>query len=310
VFLISFSGFTVQAVPVLQISVLTDSQVYNVGGRVNVLTNITLDQNATANLAALEIDLPNAGPLVIRTIKTGNVSQMYFRVQFVDMYMSTSGGVPKTLFNPGEIAYVTMYVKNIDVVIHQVLIGLFIQGSDNRSLLAYYPSLDNIDSNTTIQHIFSFALPTNAPPGQARIFTSLFTNVPASSGYAYCPEQAANFSIGTSTPILPQQPEYSNMTFNLPRKDCQLGNYTIHATTNYNVIQTATDTAQFTVVLLGDMNHDNTINMRDINALILVFNTTPQSPNWNPEADLNKDNVVNMRDISILVLTFGNTAAP
>jgi hypothetical protein len=153
-------------------------------------------------------------------------------------------------------------------------------------------------------------IPSSASTGQARIFASLFTDSPTNSGYAYCPEQTANFSIRSSTPILPQQPEYYRMTFNLPRKECKLGNYTIHAVTNYNVIQTAVDNAQIKVILLGDIYNDNLINMRDISAAILVFNTTPSSPNWNPVADVNNDGTVNMRDISILVQTFQNSAIP
>jgi hypothetical protein len=96
----------------------------------------------------------------------------------------------------------------------------------------------------------------------------------------------------------------------LPRKDCKLGNYAVHEVTNYNILQTATDSQQFKVILLGDVNKDNVINMRDINALILIFNAKPQSPSWNPDADLNKDEVINMRDILILILTFLNSGIP
>jgi hypothetical protein len=304
------SSFSALAVPVLQIRISTDSSVYNVGAKVNIFTNITLDDVTAANLAAIEIDSPYGTPMVIRTVKTGNISQMYFRVQILDLYTSTSSGTPKTLFNPGEIAYANITIKNIDVTQHHVLVGIYIQASDNRSLLAFYPSQDDIDANITIQHLLSMPIPSSASTGQARIFASLFTNFTANSGYAYCPEQTANFSIRSSTPILPQQPEYYRMTFNLPRKECKLGNYTIHAVTNYNVIQTAVDNAQIKVILLGDIYNDNLINMRDISAAILVFNTTPSSPNWNPVADVNNDGTVNMRDISILVQTFQNSAIP
>jgi hypothetical protein len=302
--------FYVSAVPVLQIKISTDSTVYNVGSKVTVLANITLDNESAANLGAIEIDSPYGTPMVVRTIKTGNVSQMYFRVQILDFYTSDSSGTHKTLFNRGDTAYVNITIKNIDVVPRHVRVGVYAQGSDNRPFLAFYPSQDDIIANNTIQHLFSMPIPSSAATGQARIFASLFTDLPANMGYAYCPESAANFSIGSSTPILPQQPEYSNITFNLPRKDCKLGNYTVYAATNYQVLQTANDNANFAVILLGDVVKDNIINMRDISAVILVFNTTPSSPNWNPEADLNKDDVVNMRDISILVQTFQNSAVP
>jgi hypothetical protein len=50
--------------------------------------------------------------------------------------------------------------------------------------------------------------------------------------------------------------------------------------------------------------YDGTCNMRDIQYLILLFNTNPTSPNWKPNADINNDGTVNMRDIQIAILNF------
>jgi hypothetical protein len=50
--------------------------------------------------------------------------------------------------------------------------------------------------------------------------------------------------------------------------------------------------------------YDGTCNMRDIQYLILLFNTNPGSPNWKPNADINNDGTVNMRDIQIAILNF------
>ena len=44
--------------------------------------------------------------------------------------------------------------------------------------------------------------------------------------------------------------------------------------------------------------------MRDIKYIISLFNTTPISPNWNPNADINNDGIVNMRDVQIPILNF------
>jgi len=54
----------------------------------------------------------------------------------------------------------------------------------------------------------------------------------------------------------------------------------------------------------GDVNRDGTVDMRDIQYLIMRFMTNPSSPNWNPNADINDDGVVNMRDINIAVINF------
>ena len=310
VFSLVASSYVAVGTPVLQIKITTDDAVYNVSDSANINANITLDGNPAANVAAIEIVSPYGNPYIIRTIKTGNVSQMYARVQFVDLYMSASDGTPRTLCNPGDIAYIKVTIKNIDVVDRVVLIGLYAQGSDNTPLYAYFPTNGTLGAGHVLTYLLPFPIPTNAPRGQSSLFGSLFTDYPANRGYAYCPEQAANFSVSASTPKMPQQPEYSNMTFNLPKKNVKLGNYTIYAATNLNVFQTSTDTEQFTVVLLGDINKDYVINMRDIAAEIVLFQTTPSSPNWNPDADIDKDGVVNMRDIAALVQFFGNSAMP
>jgi hypothetical protein len=50
--------------------------------------------------------------------------------------------------------------------------------------------------------------------------------------------------------------------------------------------------------------YDKTVNMRDIQYMILLFNAKPGSTNWNPNADVNNDGVVNMRDIQIAIINF------
>ena len=55
---------------------------------------------------------------------------------------------------------------------------------------------------------------------------------------------------------------------------------------------------------IPDVNGDGTVNMRDIQADILLFNTNPSSPNWNEKADVNGDGTVNMRDINLQIQYF------
>jgi hypothetical protein len=94
------------------------------------------------------------------------------------------------------------------------------------------------------------------------------------------------------------------------------GNYTIKAIAD--TIPGETDTADNTYISViqvhvgvpGDVSgptqgvYDNIVNMRDISYMILLFNTRPESPNWNPNVDVNNDAVVNMRDISIAIINF------
>jgi hypothetical protein len=54
----------------------------------------------------------------------------------------------------------------------------------------------------------------------------------------------------------------------------------------------------------GDVNNDGTVDMRDIVAAILAFNTSPGMPKWNNFADQDGNGLINMRDIVIIVLNF------
>jgi hypothetical protein len=94
------------------------------------------------------------------------------------------------------------------------------------------------------------------------------------------------------------------------------GNYTLKGVAG--TLPGETDTADNTytsviqvhVGVPGDVSgpiqgvYDKIVNMRDISYMILLFNTRPTSPNWNPNVDVNNDGVVNMRDISIAIINF------
>jgi hypothetical protein len=94
------------------------------------------------------------------------------------------------------------------------------------------------------------------------------------------------------------------------------GNYTFSAIAAPVVGENDTADNSYTCVIQvhvgvpGDVSsiilgvYDRTVNMRDIQYIIMHFNTTPQSPNWNPNCDINNDGTVNMRDVQIAILNF------
>jgi hypothetical protein len=94
------------------------------------------------------------------------------------------------------------------------------------------------------------------------------------------------------------------------------GNYTLWAYAEPILGETNTTNNNCTcdmpvhIGVLGDISgptpgvYDGICNMRDIQYLILYFNTNPTSPNWKPNADINNDGTTNMRDIQIAILNF------
>jgi hypothetical protein len=305
---ISIPKYAKASPEILDIDITTNKQLYNVGEQVTISTNITLDGNSTASIAAIEIQNPYENPYIIRTVATGDLTGKTWRVQIIDLYTCDSYGVPKTTFNPGTFAYANLTIKNTDNYnTYPIKAGIYIQSSVNTPLLAFYPLGMEISEGQTVSILFSIPIPSDAPQGEAKIFASLFTDTPKNMGYPHCPEKTATFYIKTTTPTMPPQPQYTNITFKLPDKNVKLGNYTIYATTHY-LIQTKTKIKQFTVTLIGDIVKDGRIDARDVTACILLFGTKPGDPNWNPDADVNKDGIVNSRDITFLILNFGKTA--
>lgn len=61
------------------------------------------------------------------------------------------------------------------------------------------------------------------------------------------------------------------------------------------------------IKMLGDLNGDGVIDMKDLAPIAAAFGADPSHPRWNPEADLNRDNVIDMRDLAYCAANFGKT---
>jgi len=238
----------VEASPeILDIDIATDKQRYNVGEQVTISTSITLDGNPTASIAAIEIQNPNGKPYLIRTVATGDLTGKNWRVQILDLYICDSQSTSKTIFNPGTFAYVNLTIKNTDNYnTYPIKAGVYIQSSANTPILAFYPLSMEIGKGQAMSILFSIPIPSDMPEGEAKIFVSLFTDSPKNMGYPYCPEKTATFYIKTTTPTMPPQPQYSNITFNFPKGNITAGDYTIYGTAHY-ITQTKIEVKKFTL---------------------------------------------------------------
>jgi hypothetical protein len=173
--------------------------------------------------------------------------------------------------------------------------------------------------------------PRTLQPGVAVINVSPFKTV---VGLGYCLNMsvtAANqgdypeafnvtiYANGTQIELQPvtlENDTSTTITFGLNTTDFAYGNYTINvciepASGELDVSDNnLTCIVPVHVGVPGDVSgptlgvFDGTTNMRDIQYLILYFNTNPNSPNWKPNADINSDATVNMRDIQIAILNF------
>lgn len=80
--------------------------------------------------------------------------------------------------------------------------------------------------------------------------------------------------------------------------------------TQYTVDANNTDRYPFIqpyVPVLGDLNHDGTVDMYDAIQEASAFGCIPGHPLWNSDADLNQDGIIDIFDIIILAGDFGKT---
>jgi parallel beta-helix repeat protein len=88
-------------------------------------------------------------------------------------------------------------------------------------------------------------------------------------------------------------------------------NYTITAVAEISFDNDPTDNTftdgKVKVRILGDINGDGKVDIRDLSIVASAFGETPERPRWDERADINKDGKVDIRDISIVAKNFGKS---
>jgi len=57
--------------------------------------------------------------------------------------------------------------------------------------------------------------------------------------------------------------------------------------------------------ILGDVNVDGKVDMKDVGIVARLFRVPPTDPLWNPDCDINVDGKVDMKDVGIVARHFG-----
>jgi hypothetical protein len=95
------------------------------------------------------------------------------------------------------------------------------------------------------------------------------------------------------------------MTFNWSTTDLARGNYAVTAcvwpvTNESDIEDNSLALGNVYVGVPGDVNADGVVELMDFYAAGIAYLSTPEKPNWNPNADINNDGVVEMMDFFIM----------
>ena len=82
---------------------------------------------------------------------------------------------------------------------------------------------------------------------------------------------------------------------------------TITVTMNKNYTLHAIFTTVPPPALLGDVDGDGKVDMKDVGAAAKAFGSYPDHPRWNPDADVTLNGRVDLQDIAIISRNFGKT---
>ncbi len=84
---------------------------------------------------------------------------------------------------------------------------------------------------------------------------------------------------------------------------CQ--NYTLTAVATIPTGSNALSDGNITIKLMGDVNGDGRVDLRDLALAVRAFGSAPSGPNWNPFADVNGDGKVDLKDVALIARNFG-----
>lgn len=311
--------------PSLNLTVATGQQICGLGEEVYIYGNLTLNGSPVQDgRVALQVIDPQANPIyhsyTLRCVPTDTVPIGQWSVSVAWVYPCDAMGEPKYSFKRGTLGYLMMAISNSEDEDRDAIITYTLYDSENVPHICWWES--NSFPPGTTQKMISMPIPSEASLGEATVYANAYTELPENDGTAYYNEKSANFIV-TSTALMgtthleeaSQQSTYIegsyNSTFRLI-KGGRIGTYTIHVTSNYTG-QHATDTITFQVILIGDVDGNKKINMRDVGLACLAYGSSEGEPGWNPDADVyphevGGDGKINMRDIGVICLHYGETA--
>jgi len=99
----------------------------------------------------------------------------------------------------------------------------------------------------------------------------------------------------------------TTITFTWNTSDVSYGNYTISVYATQTSQEIGKVGGCIVVTLLGDLNADSTVNIKDLFQIAKAFGASLGQEKWNSNADLNEDRLIKISDLFIIAKNFGKT---
>jgi hypothetical protein len=307
----------------LNLVLTTDKLSYGPGASVVINGNLTLDNNPVSNgVIGIQVNDPQGRLSIIRTVPTGNNVTNTWPIQILNVVpIGNLYGAPSYSFKRGSYVGFNVTISNNYASSRAVMITVNVLDSSNVPICGATIFNGTIQAGD-VKNAFSYPvlqIPIDAPLGTAMVYVNVWNaKLPSNNGFALAQEITTTFTVvsGTLSTTLNSAPAgYSTLTigtgslsFKIPSSNARLGNYTVCGTAVYYVgifPYYAASSLRFSVVLIGDLNGDGKVDIRDIAITAKAYGSSPGMPNWNPIADLNGDGKVDIRDIAIVAKNYG-----
>ena len=291
----------------LILTIHSSKQEYFLSDEIVLFGNLThLGENVYDGIVAIQIEDPENRTITIRVVSTGEVSQEDYPVRITQFYPSDAQGNPvTTTYEKGTFAYLTAYIKNTDILDHDLYFTVNIYDRYGKPW-AMSRYIGRITSGETKLIITGYPIPYEFPSGTATAYAVALTNSPKNNGMPHCPEAKTTFQVATSelTPITTKS--YQNgiyyLNFSMPNNSLP-GNYTVYASSKY---KGSTAKANLTFkVKVPDLNNDGTIDIYDLIIVASAYGSSEGDPNWNQAADINGDKTIDIYDMILVATCFG-----